>query len=523
MRLIKAMITVGGLTLASRLAGFVRDLATAAILGAGPIADAFFVALKLPNFFRRVTAEGAFTVSFVPLYSDIRQKEGEDAANKFAANAMGVMTTILLPFTILCVVAMPFIMWAIAPGFGEGTVRYDLAVMFSRITFPYLLLMSVTALLGGVLNAHDRFAPFAAAPILFNLTMVVCLFATELFFPNAGYALSWGVTIAGLVQLVFVWVCAKRAGIVILPTKPVISPEIRRLFKLMVPGIIGAGVVQINLFADVIIASFLPEGAVSHLYYADRLNQLPLGTVGIAIGTALLPMLSRAVSAEDPEEIERLFNRGLEACFVLALPAALALGLAAEPIILTLFQRGAFTAADAAVTASVLTGYSIGLPAYVAGKVFATACYARQDTKTPVIVAGISVIFNIVVALTAIFVFDMGVAGIALATGLAGWVQIAILWRILAQRRHLSFDERFRFVMPRVVAASLLMALVVVGCLYGLHDWFSTEGIKRLVALATLVGLGGLVYLAIIFATKAITMQDLRSYFRKTPKQAESK
>jgi putative peptidoglycan lipid II flippase len=348
-------------------------------------------------------------------------------------------------------------------------------------------------------------------------------FATELFFPNAGYALSWGVTIAGLVQLVFVWICARRAGITILPTKPVISPEIRRLFKLMVPGIIGAGVVQINLFADVIIASFLPEGAVSHLYYADRLNQLPLGTVGIAIGTALLPMLSKAVSAEDPVEIERLFNRGLEACFVLALPAALALGLAAEPIILTLFQRGAFTVADAGVTASVLTGYSIGLPAYVAGKVFATACYARQDTKTPVIVACISVVFNIVVALFAVFALGMGVAGIALATGLAGWVQIGILWKILHGRRHLSFDDRFKFVMPRVVAASLLMALVVALCMYGFENYFADSGFKRLLALAILVGSGGCVYLAIIFASKAITMQDLRSYFRKTPKQADIK
>lgn len=515
------MVTVGALTLLSRVAGFVRDLATAAILGAGPIADAFFVALKLPNFFRRVTAEGAFTVSFVPLYADLKQKEGEAAANKFAANAMGIMTAILLPFTLVCMVAMPLIMWAIAPGFGEGTVRYDLAVMFSRITFPYLLLMSVTALLGGVLNAHDRFAPFAAAPILFNLTMVACLFATELFFPNAGYALSWGVTIAGVVQLVFVWFCARRAGIVILPTKPVISPEIRRLFKLMVPGILGAGVVQINLFADVIIASFLPEGAVSHLYYADRLNQLPLGTVGIAIGTALLPMLSKAVSSEDPTEIERLFNRGLEACFVLALPAALALGLAAEPIILTLFQRGAFTVADATVTASVLMGYSIGLPAYVAGKVFSTACYARQDTKTPVIVACISVAFNIIVALFSVFVLDMGVAGIALATGFAGWVQIGVLWRILHKRRHLTFDDRFKFVMPRVIGASLLMAAVVVLCMYGFEEYFSTSGIKRLLALATLVGAGGLAYLATIFATRAMTVQDLKNYFRKTSKQTE--
>jgi putative peptidoglycan lipid II flippase len=260
---------------------------------------------------------------------------------------------------------------------------------------------------------------------------------------------------------------------------------------------------------------------VSHLYYADRLNQLPLGTVGIAIGTALLPMLSKAVSSEDPVEIERLFNRGLEACFVLALPAALALGIAAEPIILTLFQRGAFTTADAIVTASVLTGYSIGLPAYVAGKVFATACFARQDTKTPVIVACISVAFNIIVALFAVFVLDMGVAGIAMATGFAGWVQIAVLWKILDKRRQLTFDDRFKFVMPRVLGASLLMAIVVALCVYGFDEYFATSGIKRLLALVTLVGAGGVVYLAAVFGTRAMTVQDIKNYFRKSPKQAE--
>jgi len=521
MRLIKAMVTVAGLTLASRVAGFVRDLLTARILGAGPIADAFFVALKLPNFFRRVTAEGAFTVSFVPLYSHVTQKEGEDAARKFADDAMGVMISILLPFTMLALLAMPVVMWILAPGFGEGTTRYDYAVLFSRITFPYLLLMSVTALIGGVLNAHDRFAPFAAAPIFFNLTMVVCLLGAEMFFPTAGHALAWGVTLAGVVQLIFVWICAERANIILMPRLPKLTPHVRQLFRLMVPGIIGAGVVQINLFADIIIASYLPTGAISHLYYADRLNQLPLGTVGIAIGTALLPMLSRAVAAEDEVEISRLFNRGLEACILLAFPAALALGIAAEPIIMGLFRQGAFTTGDGHITAQVLAWYALGLPAYVAAKVLSTACYARKDTKTPVIVAGISVVFNIVFALAMIFYFNMGVAGIALATGLAGWVQISILWIILTRRRTIEFDARFRYVFPRVIWASLLMAVVVYVIGDGLRDYFTADGIERVLALAALVGCGGIVYLAVIFATKAMTWSDIRSYFRKPSKPTE--
>jgi putative peptidoglycan lipid II flippase len=521
MKLIKAMVTVGGLTLVSRVAGFVRDLLTAHILGAGPVADAFFVALKLPNFFRRVTAEGAFTVSFVPLYSKINEVEGREASLKFAQGAMGVMAGILIPFTIIAMLAMPLVMWVLAPGFGDGTTRYELAVLFSRITFPYLLLMSVTALLGGVLNAHDRFAPFASAPIFFNMTMVVCLLLTQWLFPTAGHALAWGVTIAGVVQLVWVWWCAYRIGIIVKPTMPKLSPHIRQLFRLMVPGIIGAGVVQINLFADIVIGSFLPTGAISHLYYADRLNQLPLGTVGIAIGAALLPMLSRAVANDNKAEVENLFNRGLEACFLLALPAALALALASYPIIAALFssEKGAFTTGDAIVTAQVLAGYSIGLPAYIAGKVLATACYARQDTKTPVIVAGISVVFNIVVALTLVFGFGFGVAGIATATGLAGWVQIGLLYYILQQRKHLHFDERFRRVMPRILFASTAMAVVVYALGHGLHDNFTSGGILRLASLGALVGGGGMVYLAIIFATGALTLTEIKAYFKKTPPQ----
>ncbi len=519
MKLIKAMVTVGGLTLASRVAGFVRDLLTARILGAGPVADAFFVALKLPNFFRRVTAEGAFTVSFVPLYSKVSQVEGLEASRKFAQGAMGVMAGILIPFTIVAMIAMPLVMWALAPGFGEGTTRYELAVLFSRITFPYLLLMSVTALIGGVLNAHDRFAPFAAAPIFFNMTMVVCLLLTQFLFPTAGHALAWGVTAAGVVQLVFVWVCAYRAGIILKPAMPKLTPHIRQLFRLMVPGIIGAGVVQINLFADVVIGSFLPTGAISHLYYADRLNQLPLGTVGIAIGAALLPMLSKAVATDNKEETENLFNRGLEASFLLALPAALALALASYPIIAALFssEKGAFTMADAVITAQVLAGYSIGLPAYVAGKVLATACYARQDTTTPVVVAGISVAFNIIVALTLVFAFDFGVAGIATATGLAGWVQLGLMWAILRRRKHLHFDARFRRVMPRILAASTLMGVFVYAVGYVLHDNFSAGGLPRLASLGALVGGGGLVYLAVIFATGAMTLAEIKSYFKKSP------
>lgn len=512
MKLIKAMITVGGLTLVSRVAGFVRDILSAAILGAGPIADAFFIALKLPNFFRRITAEGAFSVSFIPLYT-ASQEESEKAADDFARNAMGVMTAILLPFTVLCMISMPAIMWAIAPGF-EG-VRLDLATLFSRITFPYLLLMSLTALIGGVLNAHDRFAPFAAAPIFFNLSMVVCLLLSNIIFPTAGHALAWGVVVAGVVQLMWVWWCAKRAGLILIPTMPKITPKIKRLFTLMLPAALGAGVMQINLFADVIIASFLPTGAVSHLYYADRLNQLPLGIVGIAIGTALLPMLSRAVAQGDVKNSQHLFNRALEACLFLALPACTALALAAWPIISVLFRHGAFTAHDAIVTANVLGLYALGMPAYVAAKIYATAAFARQNTRTPVYVAAVSAICNVILATTFTFGFNMGVAGIALGTAIAGWVQLGMLAWMLSDINTIEFDARFRRVMPRIVAATFVMGATVYGISRVLNPYFEADGIVRIIALLTLCGVGGLLYFAMIFGLKALTIQDFKNYFKK--------
>lgn len=515
MKLIRAMVTVGGLTLVSRVAGFLRDVLTARYLGAGPVADAFFVALKFPNFFRRITAEGAFTVSFVPLYARYMTEESLESANTFARNAMGIMIAILLPFTLLCLIAMPALMFAVAPGFGEGTVRYDMAVLFSRITFPYLLLMSVTALIGGVLNAHDKFAPFAAAPIFFNMTMVVCLLGTELFFPTAGHALAWGVTLAGLIQLVFVWFCAKRIGIILVPTRPVLTPQLRRLFKLMIPATIGAGAVQVNLFADMMIASFLPEGAISHLYYADRLHQLPLGVVGIAIGTALLPMLARAIAANNASETERLFNRALEVCLFLALPAALALGVSAQPIVFALFRQGAFTMADAQVTATALSAYALGLPAYIAAKIYATACFAREDTRTPVIVSFICVTANICFSLLFVFGWGMNVTGVALATGLAGWVQFILLWWHLNRKQHIAYDDRLRRTLPKLMAAAIAMAGVLFGVGIALDEWFLASGLPRVLALGALVGSGGVVYAGIIFATRALTLTDIKGYFSK--------
>ena len=338
MKLVKAMATVGGLTFASRIAGFLRDVLTAAFLGAGPISDAFFVALKLPNLFRRVTAEGAFSVSFVPIYSKTIEEDGEGAGDRFASNSFSIMVIALSLFTVLFMMAVPWVIELIAPGFKNDPERFPLSIELSRITFPYLLLVSLVALFGGVLNAHNRFAPFAAAPVIFNLVIVAALLFATPHLPTAGHAMAWGISISGVIQLAFMWFYVRRHKIHIRFKIPEFTPRIKRLFKLMGPGVLGAGVMHINLFADMIIASLLQPGAISYLYYADRLNQLPLGVVGIAIGTALLPMLSRSLASGQQEESNDLFNRSLEYCFLLALPAAAALAIVPHRLITGLFE-----------------------------------------------------------------------------------------------------------------------------------------------------------------------------------------
>ncbi len=512
MKLFKAMATVAVLTSVSRVAGFIRDIMTAQYIGAGPVSDAFFVALKLPNFFRRVTAEGAFTVSFVPLYSETLEKDGPEAASEFAGNAFMIMLYALSLFTILAIIFMPYVIYVIAPGFGVGEERYDLAVEFSRVTFPYLILMSLSALIGGALNAIDKFAPFALAPALFNVCLIIALLLRD-YADTPGHAMSWGITISGVLQLIWLYVSARRSGIRIRFKNPEFTPRIKKVFKLMGPGVIGAGVVQINLFADMVMASFLGQGAISHLYYADRLNQLPLGIVGIAVGTALLPMLSRAFAKDDKLEARNLFNRSLELCFLLALPAAVALMVIPVPIVTALFERGEFTAADTQITAMALAGYAFGLPSYIVVKVFSSAHWARHDTTTPVRISIIVTIVNIALSLSLIPFF--GVVGIAIAMGVTGWLQFWLHMRALKNHPAVHFDERFLSVWKKIVLSCVVMAVVLLGVDLVVHDWIvGGQGIKKLIGLLLLVGLGGLTYAISIFGTGVLKVGEIKAFIK---------
>lgn len=512
------MATVGGLTALSRLAGFARDVLTAAILGAGPIADAFFVALKLPNFFRRVTAEGAFSVSFVPLYTEALEKEGREQADNFAGNAMVIMFWILLAFTIVVMIAMPLVILMIAPGFSDDPERFNLSVTLSRITFPYLLMMSVASLLGGVLNAHGRFAPFAAAPIFFNLALIGALVLAWKY-QSAAYALAMGVLVAGVLQFFLLYIFIRRENIKLPIGRPRFDDRIKKLFRLMGPGVIGAGIMQINLFADMIIGSFLPVGSIAYLYYADRLNQLPLGIVGIAVGTALLPMLSRAMAkvekeGQDDGSAQDLFNRALEYCLLLALPASAALAVMPLTLITVLFERGAFTSTDSAVTAQILACYSIGLPAYIATKVFSTAHWARHDTKTPVRISISGVILNIILALS--LVGFMGVVGIALATGLTGWVQYVLHVQALRDHPQAQLDERFKRTAPRIIASTCIMSAALYILALLMEDWvFGATAFYKFSAIGILTASGALIYGTSIVATGALTIKDIKEQLRK--------
>ncbi len=513
MSFVRAVATVGGLTMLSRVAGFVRDILTAGILGAGPVADAFFVALRLPNFFRRLSAEGSFTVAFVPLFSAELQRDGHPAAIRFAREALSAMLGVLLPFTAVMILVMPWVITVLAPGFVDDVSTFNTAVDLARITFPYLVLISAVALLGGVLNALDRFAPFAAVPVFFNVTLIGALVLAQVAAWPAADALAWGVTLAGVVQLAFMVWCVRRTGTSIVPAWPRWTPRIGRLLTLMAPGAVGAGVHQISTFIDTVLASIVATGAVSYLYFADRLYQLPLGVIGIAIGTALLPVLSRAVEAGDGRRIEDYFSRALEFGLLLALPAAVALAIAAEPVIRVLFERGAWDATATAATASALTAYAIGIPAYVMVKVLSTAYFARQDTAGPVKVAVVATVVNAGLGVALIQV--MGHVGIALATGLSAWLNVALLAFGLHRRRRLTLDSRLRRRAPRLLIASALMGGVVAGSGMVLAPWLTGPESVRAVALVALVVIGLVSYFAAAQLLGATNLADLRALLRR--------
>lgn len=504
--MLRGILTVGGWTMASRLLGFARDILIAAFAGTGPVADAFFVANKLPNLFRRLFGEGAFNAAFVPEFSGLLAAEGRPAAEQFATEAIGVMTFWLGLLTVLGEIFMPALLVVLAPGFAAVPAKFALAVTLTRITYPYLLLICLAALLSGVLNGLHRFAAAAAAPLLYNTVSILAMLLLTPHVPTVGHALAWGVSISGVLQLALLAVAVRRAGIRLYVPRPRLTPRMRLLLRRMGPGLIGAGATQLNQAVDVIIASLLPAGTVSLLYYAERVYQLPLGTIGVAVGTAILPVLSRQVRGGEAAAAVETLNRALEFALFLTIPAALALAISAEPIMWVLFGRGAFTHANAVLSAQALAAYALGLPAYVLLKVLAPAFFARGDTATPVKVGMATLALNL--ALNLALMVPLRHVGPPLATSLAAWFNAGALTVMLRRRGFLATDAQLRRRVPRMVLAAAAMGgtlALMQGKLFAHADL--ARGL-RWVALGALVVSGGVAY---AIAGQALGGFDLRA------------
>jgi putative peptidoglycan lipid II flippase len=482
----------------SRVLGFARDVLIAAVLGTSAVADSFFVAYRVPNMFRRLFAEGAFDSAFIPLFAKHLHAEGSDGARAFAAQALSGLALILVVFTVLAEIAMPWLMLLLAPGFAGDPEKFALAVMLARIALPYLVCMSLVALYTGILNAYGRFAIAAFAPSLLNLVLIGVLLAFiatgGLDQSAAGVALAWGITAAGVLQVVVLAFAASGIGMRVPLTRPRLTPDMRRLAALAAPGILAGGMAQITAVISTVIAT-LQDRVVSWLYYAERLFQLPLGVIGVAIGVVLLPALSHKLRSGDHAAALASENRALEFALLLTLPAAVALFLAADPIIRVLFERGAFTAVDTKATAAMLAALALGLPAYVLVKVLHPSFFAREDTKTPMIFAGISMAASIVLSL--VLFATIGPSGIAVATALSGWLNVALLAAALRRRDMLAFDQIFRRRFLGIAAASAVMGAVVFALVQFLDPWFAPASglLAQAGALAALVASGLAVYL----------------------------
>ncbi len=519
MSLLKSIITVSGFTFISRIVGFIRDILIARFLGASMMADAFFVALRFPNLFRSLFAEGTLNVAFVPLFAGELQAKGKKHALVFARSVFGFLFYLLLVFTLFMEVLMPNFMFLLAPGFDEIPGKLELTTQLSRITFPFLLCVSLVSLLSGVLNSVGRFAAAAFASTILNLTMIVALFLITPLIQSPyapAYALSIGVFLAGLIELVWLYYHVKKAGLLfglINPFKALyhLSNSVKTLLKKMAPGVLGSGVYQINLFLDTLFVSFVGAGAISWLNYAHHLFQLPVGIIGSAIGTALLPILTKHIKASEMEEANTQLNRGLELSLAMAVASMTGLILLAYPIVHVLFERGAFTATDTLHTSRALIVFSIGLPAYMMTKALSPFFYARGDTSTPVRIAIVGVILNAFLAIT--FMQFWGYVGIALATGITTWINAGQYMFRLKRRGDFGLDALFRYRLPRILISTLMMGLSLQGMLWA-YDWFWPDwdqkmGLLSIALLIGLIGIGGTVYIVSLIVTKGVLIKDI--------------
>jgi putative peptidoglycan lipid II flippase len=511
MNLLKATGTIGGLTMVSRIAGFAREMLMSRIMGASAAADAFFVAFRLPNTFRRLFGEGAFSAGFVPLYSQrLHGEGGETDARRFSEEVLAVFLPTLLLFTLFFEIIMPLFVAAISGYHGE---KLALATFLTRITFPYLLLISLVSLFSGILNSLTRFTAAAFAPALLNLSMLAAMLLVRTGGERTATALAIGVTIGGVIQLALLIAACRRAGVSLKLRRPRMTPGVRQFVRVVVPATLGAGVYQISAFIDTFFLARIGTGAMSYFNYADRLNQLPLGVIGAALGTAILPQVSRHVGAGEPDKAARVQGEAAELAMLLCLPAALALCVASGPLIGAMFQGGEFTAADAQVTAMVLSIIVLGLPAYVLVKVLTPGFYSRQDTATPVKTAGVVLVANVV--LNFVLIPPFGIAGLAAAIAIASWLNCIILYVILHRRGHFRIEAWLagRIVRQLIAGAAMVAALIAVRMLLG--GWFTGGVGRRMVGVAAIVGTGMAVYFPLAWLLGGLDKDAFKALLRR--------
>jgi putative peptidoglycan lipid II flippase len=516
--LYRNFLSVGGLTLLSRGFGFVRDALMAAVLGAGPAADAFYAAFRFPNLFRRLFAEGAFNTAFVPLFSGALARHGEAHARDLAARIMAWLFAVLIVVTVLAEIFMPWVLVPFVPGFLDDPAKYELTVLLTRILFPYLAFMSLVAAYGAILNALHRFFAAAFAPIMLNIINSAVLVAIIVLAVNdAVTAAIWvaaATVVAGVAQLAVVWWAVKRAGFLPRIRLPRIDPEVRRFWMLALPAVMTGGITQINLFIGTIIASGAAS-AISYLYYADRLYQLPLGIIGIAIGTVLLPVLAGHLKNNRMEEARDAQEQSLLISMLLSMPAATALIALSVPIVRVLFERGQFDPTATAATAEALVAFAAGLPAFVLIRVLQPAFFAREDTVTPTLFAAISVVVN--VGLSLLLFPSLLHTGIAVATSASAWTNAIMLGTWLARRGHFrpTRDEVIRHGL--ILMISLGMALLLFGLYWPLQDIFAPGAplLLQLIALAGLCAIGFFAYFAAIHVSGVQPMRQLLRRLRR--------
>ncbi len=512
--LFRSFFTVSFYTFLSRVLGFIRDILIARYLGSTVIADAFFVAFRIPNFFRRVLAEGAYSAALIPVFSGVvLNPKDEREASDFVENTTSMLLFATVVLTIIFFFGMPYIIQVLAPGFTDNKEAYELAVHFGKIIFPYIIFISLAAHFASINNVHERFAAGAFAPAILNISFILSLFFLTPFVTTAGHALSYGVLIGGVLQFLYLYRAVLnfyRPRIIL----PVLNEKLKKFFKLFLPGVVGSGVIQLNIVIGTIIASFLPVGAISHIYYADRLNQLPLAIFGIALGIVLLPSLSKAIKQSDQETTNNIQNRSIEFSLLISLPSAIGLFILAEPIIQILFERGAFVAEDTFYTAKVLSYFALGLPAYIVIKVLVSCFFAREDTKTPLYISIVSVITNVVLSL--LLIGSMREMGIAVATAISAWVNALLLYLFLAFRNHMKFDDLLVRNSIKILLSSFLLFVGI----YVLNGLFFTNISGNSVLLNStllllMIFLAIIIYFGLVIVLKVLSLNQLREYLKK--------